>query len=133
VDRKPCSTNPTAVLVLSQHAGVRRQLVEYLARSPGLDVVSSGCDIEVVRAGGGRVIVLDHSRVESTTLAAKLAVAVERNARILALASIHDPEQERAVRAAGGVYRLKAVGDGDLVGIILARADGLEPTPLGST
>lgn len=110
--------------MLSQHDGVRRHLVEHLARSPRLDVAGGACEVEAVRGAGAGTIVLDLSRVEQAALDGVLAAAAEVGARVVALASIRDTEQERAVLAAGGVYRLKAVGDGDLAEIILAGSSG---------
>ena len=114
------SSSRSRALVLSDHDGVRRQLGEHLARSGGLDVVSGACAVDLVLGSGAGAVVLDLSGVDRAILDAVLAAAARLGARIIALASIRDSEQELAVRAAGGVYRLKAIGDRDLADLVLA-------------
>jgi DNA-binding NarL/FixJ family response regulator len=120
-----CSTQTATVraLVISQHDAVRRQLVAYLARSPGLSVTGERYAAETIRNVNPRVLVLDLSRIDRSELAEAIDAASQVGARLIALASIREPVEEHTVTDAGGIYRLKAVGADGLAETVLAAAE----------
>jgi DNA-binding NarL/FixJ family response regulator len=117
---KACTADGAVqVLVISQHDAVRRQLVAYLGRSPALVVSGDELSAEAITRIRPAVLVLDLSQLGNAGLHGALAAAQSVGARVIALASIREPADERAVVAAGGLYRLKSAG-----------ADGLADTVL---
>lgn len=115
---KTCTADGVVqVLVISQHDAVRRQLVAYLGRSPSLLVSGDELSAEAIARTRPAVLVLDLSQLGNNGLRLALDAAESVGARVIALASIHEPAAERAVIAAGGLYRLKSAG-----------ADGLADT-----
>ncbi|HZO31114.1 MAG TPA: hypothetical protein VFH48_34545 [Chloroflexota bacterium] len=98
------------VLVISQHDLVRRQLVAYLGRSPALLVSGDAFSSEAIARARPDVLVLDLSQLDSHSLHQALDATQSVGARVIALASIREPSAERAVVAAGGLYRLKSAG-----------------------
>jgi chemotaxis response regulator CheB len=109
----------THVLVISHHEAVRRQLVAYLHRS------SSSFDISGDELSSGAilrtrpdVLVLDLSQIGRAGLRQALDAARHVGARVIALASIRDADDERAVTEAGGLYRLKIAGADGLADIV---------------
>jgi DNA-binding NarL/FixJ family response regulator len=108
------------VLVISQHDAVRRQLVAYLHRSPALIVSGDEFSGEAIRRQQPEVLVLDLSALGRGRLEKALDAARGVGARVIALASLHDPAAERTVVAAGGRYRLKSAGADGLTEAILA-------------
>jgi DNA-binding NarL/FixJ family response regulator len=111
------STTGTRILVVSQHEGVRRQLVFYLGLSPSLAVSGDAFSPEAIVRIDPDVVVLDLSRLGQAELLQALDAVRETGARLIALASIREPADERSVTEAGGLYRLKSAG-----------ADGLAET-----
>jgi DNA-binding NarL/FixJ family response regulator len=98
------------VLVISQHDDVRRQLVAYLDRSSSLRVGGDELSADAIIQARPAVLVLDLSQLGTDGLHLALGAAQAVGARVIALASIGDPLAERAVVAAGGLYRLKSAG-----------------------
>ena len=111
------SPSPTRILVLSQHDAVRRQLVIYLGRSQTLAVSGDAFSPEAIVQAHPDVLVLDLSQLRRGQLRQALDTVRLTGARLIALASIREPADEREVTAAGGLYRLKSAG-----------ADGLAET-----
>jgi DNA-binding NarL/FixJ family response regulator len=97
-------------LVISQHEAVRQQLVTYLGRSPALDVRGTAFTPEAIVHARPSVLVLDLSRLGESGLRDALDAARLVNARVIALASLCDPADERAIVDFGGLYRLKSAG-----------------------
>lgn len=118
------TTAPTVVrtLVMSEHEAVRRQLVTYLGCSPWLDVTGVAFGPESIAAVRPDVLVLDLSRISRDGLDRAIRTARGVGARLVALASMPDAEQQRAVIDAGGRYCLKTAGAGDLAEIVNALA-----------
>jgi DNA-binding NarL/FixJ family response regulator len=110
------------VLVISQHDAVRRQLVAYLGRSSGLAVSGDEFSAETIVRAHPQVLVLDLSRLDPRTLLQALDTTRRIGASVIALASIRDPADERAVVEAGGLYRLKSAGADGLTEIVRAAA-----------
>jgi chemotaxis response regulator CheB len=98
------------VLVVSQHEMVRRQLVAYLDRAPALLVSGDAVSADTIRRTCPDVLVLDLSQVDAHALHQVLDAARSVDARLIALASIHERSAEHAVVEAGGLYRLKSAG-----------------------
>lgn len=113
---------PVRALVISQHDAVRRQLVAYLARTPGLSVTGERFGVETIRTVHPQVLVLDLSRLGHAELAGAIEAAGQVGARLITLASIREPSDEVEVTRAGGLYRLKAVGADGLAETVLAAA-----------
>ncbi|MCC6179292.1 MAG: response regulator transcription factor [Chloroflexi bacterium] len=121
-------------LVLSEHEAVRRELVAYLARTAGLEVTGDHFSVDGIRAVHPQVVVLDLSRLSHRNLVDALAAAGQVGARIVALASVSEPSEERAVTRAGGLYRLKAGGaDGLAETILMAAHQPAGCTPISAT
>jgi DNA-binding NarL/FixJ family response regulator len=97
-------------LVISQHEAVRRQLVANLGRSPALAVSGAAFTPEAIVRAEPDVLVLDLSQLGQAGLRDALDAAGRVSARLIALASMRDPSDERAVTEFGGHYRLKAAG-----------------------
>jgi DNA-binding NarL/FixJ family response regulator len=97
-------------LVLSQHDVVRRQLVAYLDRSPGLVVSGEPFTSEAIIRAHPDVLVLDLSRLSQTALREAIDATRVVGARLVALASIREPSDEQTVTEIGGLYRLKSAG-----------------------
>jgi DNA-binding NarL/FixJ family response regulator len=110
------------VLVVSQHDLVRRQLVEYLSRSLTLAVVGDELSADAIMHALPDVVVLDLSQLGPFGLQQAVGAACAVGARLIALASIHDPSDERTVIMAGGQYRLKSAGADGLAESVLAAA-----------
>jgi hypothetical protein len=123
MEAKMGSGEPVRVLVVSRDEEVRRQLVAHLGRSGRLVVTGGDAVPAVISTSRPAVVVLDLSRVRPEERRRLLAQAAGIDAAVVALASLHDPHADGEVRAAGGVYRLKAVGDDGLVDAALAAAD----------
>ena len=109
------------VLVVSQHDAVRRQLVAYLGRSPSLTVDGDEFSWDTIVGTHPEVVVLDLSQLGPNGLRQAVDAARNVGARLIALASIREPADERAVIEAGGLYCLKSAG-----------ADGLAETVLSA-
>jgi DNA-binding NarL/FixJ family response regulator len=109
-------------LVISQHDVVRRQLVAYLGRTPGLVVSGAAFSWEAIVHAGPGVVVLDLSRLSEHDLARGLDAAQRAGAQVIALASIHDAAAEQMVTRSGGRYRLKSAGADDLASLVKALA-----------
>jgi len=105
-------------LVISQHDAVRRQLVTYLGRSPALAVSGDAFSREAIIQAHPDVLVLDLSQIGQERLRQAIDAAQHVGARLIALASMRDLADERAVTGAGGLYRLKSAGGDGLVEII---------------
>jgi len=106
-------------LVISQHEGVRAQLVAYLARLPTLDVDGSPLTAATIIAARPDVVVLDLSRVDHACLRAAIDDTRRVGARLIALASMHEPDAEELVIRASGLYRLKSAGADGLAEAVL--------------
>jgi len=118
-DSEPCPALAVAtVLVLSQHEGVRRQLVVYLDRSPSLRVSGDLFSPEVILQVRPDVVVLDLSQIERGSLRRAIDASRHVGAGLVALASMRDLADERAVTGAGGLYRLKSAGADGLAEIV---------------
>ena len=118
MEAETASDGCMSVLVLSKHEAVRRQLVAHLARSPELAVTGASDGLTAIAEVSPRIVVLDLSGLDPTTLARFIGLAAESDVRLIALASVHDPGQESQIAAAGGVYLLKAVGAGCLDAVL---------------
>ena len=110
------------VLVISQHDAVRRYLVAYLHRSTGLTVSGDELSADAIEHAHPDVLVLDLSRIGPGALRQALDTAHDIGARVIALASLRGPDEERAVIEAGGLYRLKSAGADGLADLILDTA-----------
>jgi DNA-binding NarL/FixJ family response regulator len=132
VDSEQCPPPAVAtVLVMSQHEGVRRQLVVYLGRSPSLRVSGDVFSSEAILQARPDVLVLDLSQLERGGLGKAIDAARQVGARLIALASMRDLADERAVTDAGGLYRLKSAGADGLADIVtgVAAERGSSPVP----
>jgi DNA-binding NarL/FixJ family response regulator len=114
-------------LVLSQHDVVRRQLVSYLSRSPGLAVRGEPFTPEAIVRAHPDVLVLDVSRLGQSGLHEAIDAARIVGARLIALASIREPADEQRVTEIGGLYRLKSAGADGLAEIVKDIA--VQPAP----
>ncbi|MDP8924930.1 MAG: hypothetical protein M3O34_18940 [Chloroflexota bacterium] len=113
-----CRRAAVRALVLSEHDAVRRQLVAYLGRSSGLEVTGEPFRVAAIREARPQVLVLDLSGLGRDDLGRAITAAAEVGARVIALASVHEPTAEREVVEAGGTYRLKTVGADGLAEIV---------------
>ena len=113
-------------LVISQHEAVRRQLVTYLSRSPALSVSGDAFTSEAIVSARPDVLVLDLSQLGQAGLGIALDAARRVDAYLIALASMRDLSDERAVTDFGGLYRLKSAGADGLAEIVqdVARRSG---------
>ena len=119
MDGASCLAPPVATaLVMSQHDGVRRQLVAYLGRSPSLRVSGDLFSPEAIVQARPDVLVLDLSQLEHGELRQAIDAVRQVGARLIALASMRDLADERAVTGAGGVYLLKTAGADGLADIV---------------
>src|SRR5688572_19261186 len=115
----PCASAAGATtLVISQHEAVRRQLVTYLGRSPSLAVSGDAFSLEAIIQAHPDVLVLDLSQLGQERLRQAIDAARCVGAHLIALASMRDLADERAVTVAGGLYRLKSAGADGLAEII---------------
>jgi len=105
-------------LVLSQHEAVRRQLVTYLGYSRSLAVSGDRFSPDEILRAHPDVLVLDLSQLGQDGLRQAIDAAQRVGARLIALASMREIADERAVNAAGGQYRLKAAGPDCLAEIV---------------
>jgi DNA-binding NarL/FixJ family response regulator len=105
-------------LVISQHEAVRRQLVTYLSRSPALVVSGDAFTPEAIVRARPDVLVLDLSQLGQAGLGAALDAARRVDARLIALASMREPADERAVTTFGGLYQLKSAGADGLADVV---------------
>lgn len=117
VSRAPA--DGVVTLVISQHEVVRQQLVNYLKRSPSLIVTGDAFSPEAISRTCPSVVVLDLSQLGHGGLVRAIDAARQVGAQLIALASMHDLADERAVTEAGGLYRLKSAGADGLAEIIL--------------
>lgn len=113
---------PVRVLVISQHEAVRRQLVTYLGRSTALAVTGNEFSPEIIERSRPDVLVLDLSRLGASQLQEALDEIRHVGGRVIALASIREPADERAVTDVGGLYRLKSAGADGLADVVQAAA-----------
>jgi DNA-binding NarL/FixJ family response regulator len=109
-------------LVISQHEAVRRQLVAYLSRSSTLIVSGEPFAPELIARARPDVLIVDLSQLGPDNLRRAIDAAHGVGARLIALASIREPADERLVRQAGGLYRLKSAGPDGLAEIVLDAA-----------
>lgn len=105
-------------LVISQHEAVRRQLVTYLSRTPALSVSGDAFTPEAIVRAHPDVLVLDLSQLGQAGLGTALDAARRVDAYLIALASMRDLSDERAVTDFGGLYRLKSAGADGLAEIV---------------
>jgi DNA-binding NarL/FixJ family response regulator len=125
----PCLAPAGAtVLVMSQHEGVRQQLVAYLGHSLSLRVSGALFSLEEILRVCPDVVVLDLSRLDRGGLRTAIDGARQVRAHLIALASIRDLDDERAVTGAGGLYLLKSAGADGLVEIVKHAAVTREST-----
>jgi DNA-binding NarL/FixJ family response regulator len=103
---------------MSQHDAVRRQLVIYLDRSPALAVRGDAFSPEAIVRSDPDVLVLDLSQLGREQLCQAIETVHLTGTRLIALASIREPADERAVVDAGGLYRLKSAGADGLAEIV---------------
>jgi DNA-binding NarL/FixJ family response regulator len=125
VNARTCRRAAVRALVLSEHDAVRCQLVAYLGRSPALDVTGDRFTVDAIRAAHPRVVVLDLSQLARDDLGRALAAAGDVGARVVALASVRESDDERDVLRAGGTYRLKTVGADGLAETVAAAVQPL--------
>ena len=116
-------------LVISQHEVVRRQLVAYLSRSPALSVRGEAFTPETIIRAHPDVLVLDLSQLGQGGLGAALDAARHVGAHLIALASMREPTDERAVTSSGGLYRLKSAGADGLAEVVQDIASQPAPSP----
>ena len=116
------STTVRRALVISQHEAVRRQLVAYLSRSSTLIVSGEPFAPELIARARPDVLIVDLSRLGPDNLRRAIDAARGVGARLIALASIRELADERLVRQAGGLYRLKSAGPDGLAEIVLDTA-----------
>jgi DNA-binding NarL/FixJ family response regulator len=117
-DVRHASPASITTLVISQHEAVRRQLVTYLSRSPALVVSGDAFSPEAVSQAHPDVLILDLSQLGQDGLRQAIDAARRVGARIVALASMRELADERAVTSAGGLYRLKSAGADGLAEIV---------------
>lgn len=110
------------VLVVSQHDGVRRQLVAYLGRSSSLVVSGDEFSPEAIESSQPDVLVLDLSQLDADDLRRAIGMARRSGAGLIALASLRKSADEHAVVEAGGLYRLKSAGADGLVDVVRSAA-----------
>ena len=106
------------VLVMSQHEGVRRQLVAYLGHSPSLRVSGDLFAPEEILRVRPDVLVLDLSQLGRGGLRKAIDAALQVGAGLIALASMRDLADEHVVIGAGGLYRLKSAGADGLAEVV---------------
>src|SRR5688500_3153644 len=82
-------------LVISQHDAVRRQLVTYLGRSPGLTVSGDAFSPEAIIRAHPDVLVLDLSQIGRDGLRQAIDAAHRVGAHLIALASMRELADER--------------------------------------
>jgi DNA-binding NarL/FixJ family response regulator len=123
IPRATCQLATVRTLVLSQHEVVRRQLVAYLDRSPDLAVKGEPFTPEAIINAQPDVLVLDLSQLGPASVRAAIEAAHRVRARLIALASIREPADERIVTNAGGLYRLKSAGADGLAEVVREVAD----------
>ena len=109
-ETRTCADVAVRTLVISQHEAVRRQLVAYLTRSGALSVRGDSFTPEAIIRADPDVLVLDLSQLGRAGLGAALDAARHVGAQLIALASMREPADERAIVDAGGLYRLKSAG-----------------------
>ena len=112
------SATGVTTLVISQHDAVRRQLVTYLGRSPALTVSGDAFSPEAIIRTHPDVLVLDLSQIGRDGLRQAIEAAQRVGAHLIALASMRELADERAVTVAGGLYRLKSAGADGLAEIV---------------
>lgn len=112
------AVTPINMLVISQHDAVRRELVEYLRRTPGMSACGEAFSTSAIFRSRPDVLVLDLSQISTNDLQKAFTVARHVGARLIALASMPDPAIEQQVLAAGGTYCLKSADPGGLAKII---------------
>ena len=117
-DARDAPATGVTTLVISQHEIVRRQLVAYLGRSPSLVVSGDVFSPEAIDQAHPDVLVLDLSQLCQEDVREAIDAAGRTGTRLIALASMRDPADERAVTGAGGLYRLKAAGADGLAEIV---------------
>jgi hypothetical protein len=115
---------------MSQHEAVRRQLVTYLRRVPALEVSGDIFSTEEIVRAHPDVLVLDLSRLGREDLRRAIDATQRVGARLIALASMPDRADERAITGAGGLYRLKSAG-ADRLGEIIQDVGGHLRSPEG--
>jgi len=120
-------------LVISQHEAVRQQLVTYLGCWPALTVSGDAFSPEAIIQAHPDVLVLDLSQLGPDGLRQAIDAAQRVGAHLIALASMREPADERAVTGAGGLYRLKSAGADGLAEIVQAvAAPPVSPMTLGN-
>jgi DNA-binding NarL/FixJ family response regulator len=112
------SARPIEILVMSQHDVVRRHLVDYLGRASALAVNGDAFSPETIVQADPDVLVLDLSQLGHDQLRRALDTVRVTGSRLIALASIREPADEREVIDAGGLYRLKSAGADGLAEIV---------------
>lgn len=110
------------VLVLSQHEGVRRQLVVYLGRAQTLHVSGDLFSTQAILQARPDVVVLDLSQLKPGSLGRAIDASRQVGASLIALASMRDLADEHEVTDAGGLYRLKSAGADGLADVVNAAA-----------
>jgi DNA-binding NarL/FixJ family response regulator len=117
-DPSRASAAGVATLVMSQHDAVRRHLVAYLRRSASLTVSGDAFSAEAIIQAQPGVLVLDLSQLGQQELRQAIDAAKHVDARLIALASMCEPEYKQAVVDAGGLYRLKSLGVDGLAEVV---------------
>jgi len=117
-DVRGASPASVTTLVISQHETVRRQIVTYLSRSLALAVRGDAYSPEAIIQAHPDVLVLDLSQLGQEHVRQAIDAAQLVGARLIALASMHELADERAVTGAGGLYRLKSAGGDELAEIV---------------
>ena len=93
------SDHGIATLVISQHDAVRRQLVSYLSHSLALAVSGDAFSPEAIVLAHPDVLVLDLSQLAPAGLRQAIDATRRVGAHLIALASMREEADERAVAA----------------------------------
>jgi DNA-binding NarL/FixJ family response regulator len=120
------------VVVVDDHAVVRRGLEQLLTSADGIEVVGAASDgaeaLEVVRATGPDVVLMDLQMPGVDGVSATRAINAEGLADVLVLTSVSDSERIVAALDAGAVgYLLKDAEPDDILEGIRAVARGESP------
>lgn len=121
------------VVLVDDHAVVRRGLADLLGSAPGIDVVGTAADgaeaVEVVRRTAPAVVVMDLQMPGVDGVAATRLISAELpDVQVLVLTSFSDSERILAALDAGAVgYLLKDAEPDELTRAVRAAAQGDAP------
>ncbi len=120
------------VLVVDDHAMVRKGLVQLLTAADGIEVVGEASDgraaVEQVEQAGADVVLMDLQMPEMDGVSATRVIAARGGAQVLVLTSFSDAERIVDALDAGAVgYMLKDAEPDDLIEAVRSVARGDSP------